>query len=249
MSKFTFFSTFAKKHDFGYLLAESFSKFVPGSNLIVYGDADMAGDFDQYSNVSYEDLDRGPIREFIDVVAKERKVAIPKKKRHLEFMFDVVRFCFKSFAMVQHSKQSPTRYMVWVDSDVEFTRMVSEEDLDKLVEEGRFTSYLRRNKRYTETGWIVFDTEHPHCATFFQRFNDMYMKGSIFKLKSGWTDCHAYDYCREIGEKEGVKNFTLTAKESLLANRDHAWNASPLKDFCRHWKGPREGHDKLKEEV
>lgn len=247
MSSFTFITTFAKRHDFGYNLVKSFDEFVSKDmDLIVYGDPDMQDDFDDYENVRFSLLDRVPIQRFIEngAVEKQKSKGIISQKNSDDFLYDAIRFCFKSYCQIQHSNQCKTQYMVWVDSDVEFTRTVTEDDLNRLIDNDYYLSYLHRETRYTETGWIIFNTHHPYHKVFFNQFAKLYDTYGIFSLKH-WTDCHAFDHCRKLSEKEGVKHKRLTSKNLMNMHGDHAWKGSPLNDFSIHWKGPRDNHIKL----
>ena len=154
---------------------------------------------------------------------------------HKLYLWDAGRFCYKIYAMHEATK-SPERYTVWVDADVLFHDYPSEQWMHSLVQEGAYTSYLHRmkSKLHSETGFIVFDTEHKYHKEWWEGIMDLYDNHNIFKFKSGWTDSHAHDHMIKVSEKKGIDHVKLSD------NAWKAWDSSPLIQYCRHFKGRRQ---------
>jgi len=101
--------------------------------------------------------------------------------------------------------------------------------LKKLLKD-HFCAYLGRELCYTETGFLIFDTEHDDFPKFKQRYRDIYDKRTLFQLPY-WTDCHAFDTARQ-----GLQARNLTPEAAGMVD---VFCQSPLKDYMEHDKGNR----------
>ena len=137
-------------------------------------------------------------------------------------------------------------FLIWLDADIKTAKPISHEFLNTLVDKEKYTSYLGRshvkkeNVRYTETGFIIFNTNHPMHPNFWEKIDQMYLGGDLFKLNS-WTDSHVFDEVRTNLEKEenllnvNISNFGIKD----VGNESHVFVASILGDYMDHKKGVR----------
>ena len=105
--------------------------------------------------------------------------------------------------------------------------------------DGFISSYLGRIGRYTETGWLAWNMQHPHSRRFFQRFKQYYDEDIIYDLK-GFTDCHVYDAVRQEFETEGIHSYNITNEMSK-----DVFNTT-FKGYMTHYKGPDQKNNRDK---
>jgi hypothetical protein len=144
------------------------------------------------------------------------------------YLFDARRFSHKVYAQLD-AFESGHRYVVWLDADIVFKGDLTEKFLIGLLD-GHMTAYLGRELCYTETGFIIFDTEHPDFDTFKHRYAEQYDDRLLF-MNTYWIDCHAYE-----SAKKGLSARNLTPE---VAGMVDVFSRSPLKDICEHDKGAR----------
>jgi len=145
------------------------------------------------------------------------------------YLFDAQRFSHKVYAMLD-AFESEHRYVVWLDIDLVFKKKFTANFFKKLVKD-HCVAYLGRGGTYTETGCVIFDTEHPDFETFKHRLADLYNNRNIFKLPI-YIDCMAIDVSMEGLE---VKNLTPD-----VVGMVDVFSQSPLDEIMDHNKG--QGH-------
>lgn len=240
MANFTFVTTFAEKHAFGFDLTRTAEEYLPSNaKLIVYYEGNkMPEDTDK---VKWKQYPNYRVQAFKDGGASEKvRAKIPPKLKVNEgayntrksFLHDAIRFSWKVYAMIEHLDKCDTDYLCWVDADVIFNKKLPEGFLESLVDKDCYASYLNR-KRWTETGWIMYNTKHPYHKTWWKHIVDMYDGQKLFNLKN-WTDSHVFDAVLKISKQDGVKHVPLVRPNS---NKDIAWGNSPLKEYSKHRKG------------
>jgi hypothetical protein len=152
------------------------------------------------------------------------------------WLFDAARFCHKVYAMLD-AFESEHRYVVWLDIDIEFTKEFNDKLFKKLVN-GYAVAYLGRGSTYTETGCLIFDTEHPDFEEFKNRVRTIYDERLIFAMEY-YIDCTVID-----AAMYGLHCKNLTPHSNGMVD---VFSESPLSDYMTHNKG--QGHDKYREAV
>ena len=104
------------------------------------------------------------------------------------FIWDGVRFSHKSYAWCHAGLNTDSDIVIWLDADTEAIENIDINYLSKFMPFGYVSSYLGRPGRYTETGWLAWNMNHPDSKRFFQRFKQYYDEDLIYNLK-GFTDC------------------------------------------------------------
>ena len=147
------------------------------------------------------------------------------------FIWDGVRFSHKSYAWCHAGLNTTSDILIWLDADTEAIENININYLAKFMPDGYVSSYLGRPGRYTETGWLAWNMNHPDSKRFFQRFKQYYDEDLIYNLK-GFTDCHVYDAVRQEFEAEGIQSYDIT-KDMPKDVFNQAF-----KGYMTHYKGP-----------
>lgn len=245
---YEFVTTFAKRHNFAKNLTNTANLYINNVTLNVYYDEMPLPE--STKNIKYIKWDSSNVRNFIldakhiqkKKIESTYKINSKDYLKNKNWMWDATRFCWKVYAMYEHSKICKSRYMIWIDSDVEFTNTLPYNFIDTIHPAGYYSSFINRPDRYTETGFLSFDTHHPYHQTFWEDMISYYTDLSIFNIKNGWTDCHVYDCARKKAEDNGIDFFDLIYekhKKQKHINYD-PWKYTPLIDFSIHHKDANE---------
>lgn len=140
------------------------------------------------------------------------------KKRHRHrvvppgtkgFTKDGVRFSHKSYAWCHAGLNCDTDVLMWLDADTEVLDTLTADYLASFVKDGHVSSYLGRQGRFTETGYLGWNMNHPDARRMLLRIKQYYDEDLIYNMKHH-TDCHVYDAVREELEGDGIPSFNLT---------------------------------------
>ena len=151
------------------------------------------------------------------------------------YLFDARRFCHKVYAQLD-AFESRHRYVVWLDGDVVIKKKFGVRFIKRLLD-GEMCAYLGRERSYTETGFIAFDTHHPDFPEFKKLYRNWYDLRYIFMLPY-WIDCMAFD-----ASKHGLSGKNLTPEGKGMMD---VFVTSPLAPYMDHDKGLRK-HKRPKE--
>lgn len=152
------------------------------------------------------------------------------------YLFQAQKFSHKVYAQLD-AFESEHRYVVWLDMDILVKAEITQGFLKSLVKD-HFVAYLGRQGCHTESGILIFDTEHPDFPEFVKRYRAMYDDRRIF-MQPYWTDCHAFD-AAIVGLQ--ARNLTPDAVGIM-----DVFSNSPISHLMTHDKGAlkylREGED------
>lgn len=151
--------------------------------------------------------------------------------KHIEpqsYLYDARRFSHKVYAQLD-AFESGERYVVWLDADIVVKKEITKRFLKGLLKEN-FCAFLGRQGCYTETGFIIFDTEHPDFPKFKERYSAIYNDRLLFMLPY-WIDCLAFDAARD-----GLQARNLTPNVVGMVD---VFSRSPLAEYMDHDKGNR----------
>ncbi len=245
ISKFAAVTTFnLNKQPYGLDLVESFFKFWPDNcKLLVYLEDGLDKiDFDKIKHkVTFFDYHKH-ITDYHNFCKKFKSY----EEKQDNYRLNAFKFSYKIFAMKKALSENYADHLIWLDADIRTIKPITEDFLNTFVDKKKYASYLGRshvkkeNVRYTETGFIIFNTKHPIHSVFWQRIDEMYHGGELFKLPS-WTDSHVFDAVRNGLEKEkDLLNINISdygIKD--IGNESHVFVASLLGDYMDHKKGTR----------
>ena len=113
-------------------------------------------------------------------------VEIPEHKQWLSF-FDEnthhnepvksldIKFSYKSFVMIKNLEITNEGYVVWLDADCIFLSNEFENFPKNLIEDNFIACQLEKGSEHTESGIIIFNTEHPQKQKFYETMKDFYL--------------------------------------------------------------------------
>lgn len=224
--------------DSGPLLIKSFIDNWPSEvELTVYVDEPIPkNELIRDPRIEYKILDQPNLLEF--------------KKRHLKkleahglgkhakdgkenFRFNAVKFSHKVFALIEFINRRGTDTLIWLDGDTRTHSRIELNDIESWCPEGKFAGYLARPWMYTETGFHIFNMNHPIAKDFFSDWKNLYANDTLFENKDGTTDCHTYDTAKQNYAENHWFNLSPPFKNN------HPFINGPLGNFMDHMKGPR----------
>lgn len=148
------------------------------------------------------------------------------------------KFSFKIFSVEHAVLNAADDVVMWVDADTVAFRDLDRKFLSSLAPSACMLSYIGREGKYSECGFVAYNVRHWACAKFVRNFADLYRSGTIFGFKE-WHDSYVFDLIRSAYEQEyGVRNYNISFDEML---NDHAFVNCQLGKYLDHLKGPRKG--------
>tara|TARA_B100001093_G_C26853645_1_gene1026310 strand:- start:1890 stop:2702 length:813 start_codon:yes stop_codon:yes gene_type:complete len=145
-----------------------------------------------------------------------------------DYEFDAVRFCHAPFSLIEAYNTIEERYLISIDADVVIREKIPEDFFPSLAQEGCITHYLNRAPhKHMESGFIMWDTQHPDYNAWWEKYKQLYEDDGIFDIYDGWTDCHAFDHVNE-----GFPSHKIASRQS-----HEVWAISPLQKYLTHNKG------------
>lgn len=163
----------------------------------------------------------------------------------VDFRWQATRFVNKVCALTTPKLPIVPKWLIWIDSDVEFTSKMPETFLPELLEnKGGDVFYLGRPKEIfntSECGFVAYNYENPKVRQFLDDFRNCYIRNEVFAL-SEWHDSYVFDYLRRKYENE--LSFVNIA-EGIASM--HPWEQTVLQQYLNHQKGPTTKMDAVAE--
>lgn len=140
---------------------------------------------------------------------------------------DVSKFCRKMFALYDASQYKGK--IAWVDADIIFKKQVSDNFLDKILQDV-YVAYLGRKKTHSETGFVALDTSHKLHDLFMTLYIRTLTTGAFMDLK----------YCCDSDVFDHIKKLLSPPENNLNISGDenHPFVNSILGQYMDHLKGP-----------
>lgn len=250
MSDYTVIMTFPTKYwdVYGKHSVPSFDKHWPSDiQAYVYLEGDQS--------IPYQPSDRVHVLDFDKHITGSKLFAERHKDKDI---FDdtvggdiskrqAVKFSKKVYAQLQELRTPKTRYVIYLDADLMTLQDVPIELLDNLTQGNHYVSFPDRRQRnkFTETGMMIWDTQHPAHEEWCRLYDSCYSEDKIFTFKES-HDCYAFDYA--TFKLEGKGDIT-TADLGYGVNSRHPLVAGPLGKYFDHMKGGRKHVGFSKERV
>lgn len=168
------------------------------------------------------------LRRLDDVPGWKEFVEDTNHIKPTNYLWDAQKFCHKVFAQLDTFERDD-KYVLWLDADVVLKKEVPVSFLKNMVKKS-FVAYLGRGSTYSETGFLLFNTEHPDFEKFKERYASFYRDKQIFRLRY-WIDCLAFDAAREGLESNNIS----PGVEGMV----DVFSRSRLADYMEHDKGNR----------
>ena len=245
MTKFSTVTTFnLKTQSFGLEMIESYYKFWP-DDCILYVFLENGLDKINYEKIKHKVKFFDYKKTVPDYYNFCSKFEFYKNKQD-EYRLNAFRFAYKFYAMKKVLSLISSDFLIWLDADIKTVKEIPEEFLLQLTDKHKYMSYLgrahviKKNVRYSENGFTIFNTKHPLHLSFWKKLDEMYDGGQLFKLNE-WHDSFVFDEVRKTLEKEKkCKNINISdfgIKD--VGNESHVFVASVLGEYMDHKKGPR----------
>lgn len=145
----------------------------------------------------------------------------------------------KVLAIKQAAETVDTRWLIWIDADVEFIAPVTASWLKhEILNSEADVCTLLRDKNppdiptWPETGFVAFRMKSPAARAIIEDWAGWYESGDVFMLKK-WED--AYVFGVVLKNCTGARVHDLN--RSVLTS--HPWRNSKLAECMTHYKGPR----------
>lgn len=229
--KTTIVTTFGDQHYEMYAkyFMNSLEKYLDKNvNVLVYTDTPLFEDTETWKNYILLDQSKG-LKRF-----KKRNGSRPVSTGTKGFYTDAVRFSYKSYCIIDASRKVKSDRLIWLDADTEVIAPISEEYLRSHLDDDKFVSYLGRQEKYTETGWLSFNLDSPNSSEFFDLWEWYYNTDEIYNLPAQ-LDCHVFDACLEKLENENkIVGQSISPKGVTKGHFDSRF----AKHMC-HYKGTR----------
>lgn len=161
------------------------------------------------------------------------------------YNYDAAKFCKKVFAQFDALKNNKGK-AIWLDGDTFTKEPVTEEWVNDLFDDTA-VSYLARAGFHCESGYVGFDTAHREFQEFFERYENVYRRGHIFKLKR-WHDCEALDWAiaqSNVKVKNLSEFFKIPPDRKMDLEDLDVFGKSVLGQKMEHLKGSRKRDNKL----
>ena len=150
---------------------------------------------------------------------------LAKKNKKKIFKFDTIRFSYKVFSLI-HSIENFSKkynYIVWIDADNIFRKSFDCNLFKLLIDENKFMSYMGRKGKYSECGFLIFNTQNKYCFEYFNFIKNLYLSDEVYKLDET-HDSFVWDHVRKIMENKykDFSNLNITKiSYNLLKNKSH----------------------------
>jgi hypothetical protein len=160
-----------------------------------------------------------------------------KRPGAYNYRFDAPRFAHKVAAICDAADRfrPVSQWLVWADADTVTHTDVPQSAIDEWLPRGNEAlSWLDRDNKYPECGFMIFNLRHPQVMGMLTKFRKLYTTGEVFKLAE-WHDSFVLQHLVE-------KVYRLKTRSlSGLAGRrtSHPFVNGPLGAYMDHMKGPR----------
>ena len=147
-----------------------------------------------------------------------------------------IKFAKKGFAFLHAMKTVDTRYLVWIDADIQFLKHTSVDFFLKTINKnliGLFDhSYLNKPGYSAESGYVILDTAHKDYTKFVELYEHYYTVDTKPKEIELWYDGQVCMLAASHFKK--VYNLSNIAYNKTTHT---PMNESPMNKFMIHHKG------------
>jgi hypothetical protein len=149
----------------------------------------------------------------------------------------------RNLFMIRHAANLYGGHIIWCDADIITHTDITHEVLDGWIKD-KFCVYLGRDgwnfPDYSETGFLIFNTQHQLFANYFGACMAILDSGMIFTLPN-WHDSRTFDTARLVF-KNHADEFVNLASHLPPNSTIHPFINSDLGKYMDHKKGKRKGN-------
>jgi hypothetical protein len=171
--------------------------------------------------------------------------------RKYNLLLDAVRFSHKVGAVIDsieralYEGDNAPDTLIWVDADTVTHSLVSHDFLRGLVdnqpvhppEAKPAISWLNRDKKYPECGFVMFHVPHPAMPALVATWKAFYTEDRFLHLDA-WTDCHT------LQASVDEVNAPWSSLSGPYSSLGHPFINGPLGAVMDHLKGDRKREGK-----
>jgi hypothetical protein len=161
-----------------------------------------------------------------------------KRPGAYNYRFDAPRFAHKVAAIVdaaKHANAAGFQWLIWADADTVTHTDVPQSAIDDWLPSGNEAlSWLDRDNKYPECGFMIFNLRHPQVMGMLTKFRKLYTTGEVFKLAE-WHDSFVLQHLVEKVYR--LKTRSLSGPTGRRTS--HPFVNGPLGAYMDHMKGPR----------
>jgi len=149
------------------------------------------------------------------------------------YLWDVVRFCHKIFA-VHDAMRDSNGLWAWIDADIVPHKDIQAGWSESLLEEGDYIAMFRRKNYHSECGFWIVNCDHPAHKEFFDTLLDIYVSDTFKRFKE-WHDSYLMDIVVRQFERDSKISVTNLTTEDV----EHPMAVHPqFAEYFDHLKGP-----------
>lgn len=154
----------------------------------------------------------------------------PKDKYYLSNDGKVKKFWKKGKSFLYALKNCNTKYVTWIDSDVQIKKKFNLEDF--VPDNEQIASVLINEKEFQiESGFVVVNTEHKDFDKFCSLYESAWYDGTLQKLYRPWDGDVLMYVLKQIPYRD-LRNNSVKKPQGF----DH----SLLEDYMHHYSGKRQ---------
>lgn len=168
---------------------ESWCEFFPSDWGITYYAEKHKPEFSNRISVVDFDHHCPTWQTYYDAV-KNKLAADPLKtdNKRKNWYKKALRWSFKMYALLDSLKNPKTRYVVWLDADVEARQQPKDQWIEQCLNNACIAGQLEKLKAggHIETGILIIDTQHPDISKIIDWIELGYVKFKILDEDKAW---------------------------------------------------------------
>lgn len=152
------------------------------------------------------------------------------------YRYDAIKFCHKPFAIHDALNGTGIQYdgLIWLDADTITHTRIDDEALARIAPMEHDVQFLGRSYKYTECGYLFFNTRHDPACRLINRWVQFYTEGT-FRYEAEWHDSWLFDLARRA--TPGLRGNDLTGHISRRDGGGHPFINCFLGRYMDHYKG------------
>lgn len=201
---------------YGHRLVDSFDKFAPQWGLHAYASICDDRVYSRHSDKAtwHEQFDIPELRAFLDRHKDNPHVhgrqpdhrwKDKDRKAGYNYRYDMMKFARMIYVMWAEAHRDPTGRMVWLDGDCVLRKQLPDDFIDRSLPDGYDYAYLGRQKKYSETGYLVFRL--PEALPILDEWANFCTSDSFFN-EAEHHSAFLFDRARE--RHPNIKGYNLT---------------------------------------
>ena len=165
------------------------------------------------------------------IVSKSKYMSAKRENRLVKAGYGTKKgkFWRKGRCFLWAIRNSTTRYVIWLDSDV---KVLSPIDLSRFwPKDGDVVSLICGNLKQAESGFVIVDTHHPLFDQWTNEYEQCWYNGIVDTLHRPWDNDVLWYVCKKLPHR----NLSKSVLKSPQGFED-----TDLLDYMYHYYGKRQ---------